>query len=386
MAGPPCGSSGAVIEVHGISPEARIMRQVHAPDRHSRDAALLRTRWYRFSDDSRHYVLAEALEERLAAGHRLRPATRDYVSASLTAIRTLGRPLPFRHDIAEAEGIDVAAELAARSPYAWHRVRTSGDPRAVVIIVGAPRSGTSHLFNLLARSGSFGYFTTASCWAWPVRNLHHPARHLFTAFGDAVLAVDNKRTRVIPGLVMPGEAEDIWARAIPTYRHVAAHRYEVIPPQAAAPGILEAAARAHSNFFAIPRLLTKSPFSSFRIPQTEKLWGQSVRYIHILRDRRDVAASLERNHFEFVHHGQLLTSSQAWLMFTAAVREHAPPSRLMTVIYRDLRSEPTHLIERILTWLQVTPPSPEARMNGHPAASGNRTGLCPANRSKERSG
>jgi hypothetical protein len=89
-------------------------------------------------------------------------------------------------------------------------------PARIVVIVGAPRSGTSHLFNLLAATGSFAYFTTASCWAWPVRNLHQPGRRMFTTFSEStVLTVDNKKTRIIPGLVMPGEAEDIWHRAMP---------------------------------------------------------------------------------------------------------------------------------------------------------------------------
>jgi hypothetical protein len=372
--------------MRGTTQETRILRQLHTPDKDSSDVALLRTRWYRFSDDPRHYVLAETLEEQLAAGRRLQPATLAYVRASLSAIRTHGRPQPFRHQIAQAEGIDVAAELAARSPYVWRRVPTSGDdPQAVVVIVGAPRSGTSHLFNLLARTGSFGYFTTASCWAWPVRNLHHPARHLFTALGGAVLAVDNKRTRIIPGLVMPGEAEDIWARAIPTYRHIAAHAYEITPPQAAAVDILQAAARAHTGYFAASRLLTKSPFSSFRISQIEELWGTAAHYIHIVRDQQDVADSMRRNHFEFVHRGRLLTGQQAWQMFTSAVHQHAPATRLVTVTYRELLSDPTRLTGRILDWLRLPPASPAKQMNGHHREiSGSQAVSHPANRTEER--
>ena len=52
-----------------------ITEQIHQPDPIHRDVALFRMRLYRFSDDPRHYVLAEALEERLLAGHRLLLAT-----------------------------------------------------------------------------------------------------------------------------------------------------------------------------------------------------------------------------------------------------------------------------------------------------------------------
>jgi hypothetical protein len=330
---------------------ASVLRQLQEPNPIGRDAALLRTRLYRFSDDLRQYVLAEALEERLLAGTALRPATRAHVSQCLTAIRIHGRPLPFCQQVATAEGIDVAAELAARTPHAWHQTPRHSNPRLIVVILGAPRSGTSHLFNLLARTGLFGYFTTASCWAWPVRNLHRPDRHLFTTFGDAVFAVDNKRTRTILSLVMPGEAKDIWARAIPVYRHIAAHRYQITPARRGRAEILEAAARAHACYFRSPLLLAKSPFNSFRIPQTEALWSSTMRYIHIIRDRHQSADSMRRNRFEFHNGTQWLTAEQAWQLFTRAVHEHAPTSRLITVTWRGLQTNPDRVLARILTWL-----------------------------------
>lgn len=322
-----------------------IMRQLRVPEPDSRDVALLRTRLYRFSDELRDYVLAEALEERLLTGHQLGPSTLTHVRKCLAAIRAHGQPLPFPGGIEADEGVDVAAELAAREPYAWQQVPQSRWPRAVAVIVGAPRSGTSHLFNLLARAGPFSYFTTASCWAWPVRNLSCSQRHLFTAFGDAVLAVDNKRTRVIPGLVMPGEAEDIWARAIPVYRHIAGHRYEITPVQAVQPEILQAAARAHTGYFGSPLLLAKSPFSSFRIRQIEALWGSTVRYIHIIRNRRETADSMRRNRFEFLHRSRVLAAEEAWQMFVDAVGEHAPADRLATVTHRELLGVPVRRVQ-----------------------------------------
>ncbi len=337
----------------GPTSSAFILGQLRAPDRESRDVALLRTRLYRFSDDPRHYVLAEAIEERLLAGTVPQPSTLAYVRQCLAAIRANGHPLPFRDQVAEAERIDVAAELAARAAHAWQQVPRAASPRMVVVIVGAPRSGSSHLFNLLARTGRFAYLTTTSCWAWPVRNLHHPLRHLFTAFGEAVLAVDNKGTRIIPGLVMPGEAEDIWAPAIPTYRHIAGHRYEITPAQAGQPEILEAAARAHTGYFASPLLLAKSPFSSFRIPQIEALWGRNVRYIHIIRGQRNTAESMRRNRFEFRHGRRWLSAEDTWQLFTGAVADPAPAGRLVTVTHRELLTDPSRVISRVLSWLST---------------------------------
>jgi hypothetical protein len=163
-----------------------------------RDLALFRTRTYRFSDDRRLYVLAEHLEEQYLAGRHPRPATTSYVDASLRAIRAGGPAPETPTELFGLEGIDINAALAAREPYSYTSHLDDPAPGDVVAIVGAPRSGTSHLHNLLAITGRFSYLTTASCWAWPVRNLHHPQRTLFTAIGDTVLDVDNKRTRVIP--------------------------------------------------------------------------------------------------------------------------------------------------------------------------------------------
>jgi hypothetical protein len=364
---------------------AAILAQLHAPDPVSRDVALLRTRLYRFSDDVRDYVFAEAIEEQLLAGSRLRPATLAYVQQCLAAIRAHGQPLPFPGDIAAAEGIDAAAELAARCPYGWQQVPLPRDPCPLAVIVGAPRSGTSHLFNVLARTGSFAYFTTASCWAWPVRNLHHPGRHLFTRFGDAVLGVDNKRTRVIPWLVMPGEAEDIWARAVSVYRHVAAHRYQITPPRFVQSKILQAATAAHASFFGKPQLLVKSPFNSFRIGQIEALWGTTARYIHIVRDRRNSADSMRRNRFEFLRDERLLTAEEAWQMFTDAVCGDAPAGRLMTVTHRELLADPGSVVAGILGWLGIGD-RPPTRGAGSTAdmATGRRPGEVPGPRAESR--
>lgn len=222
-----------------------------------------------------------------------------------------------------------------------------------MLIVGAPRSGTSHLFNLLARTGAFGYFTTASCWAWPVHNLHHPQRHLFTEFGDEIFAVDNKRTRLIPGLVMPGEAEDIWQRAIPVYTHIRGHQYEIKQPSSGQVRILDAATSAHLAHFRRGTLLAKSPFNCLRISHIEQHWGSAVTYVHISRDQRETADSMRRNHFEFTRDGRTLDAEDAWQLFTDAVQEHAPAERTVTVRHEILLDEPASVLAQVSASLEM---------------------------------
>ena len=316
-------------------------------------------------------MFAEALEEHLLASRQPQPATISAVRACLAQIRRNGSPSAFLGALAAAEDIDIRTALAERGAYMWQQVPLVTPPRKVVIIVGAPRSGTSHLFNLLAATGRFAYLTTASCWAWPVRNLHQPGRQPFTEVGDAVLEVDNKRTRIISGLVMPGEAEDTWNRAMPAYQHIRGHRYEINPEATAGDvRILRAGAHAHLAHFRRTVLLAKSPFNSFRIPQIERLWGNAVRYIHIIRDQREAADSMLRNHFEFTANGHLLTAEQAWSRFVSAVNDHVPTDRTMAITHDQLMNNPGHVMELIMAWQE--------------AGISSRTSGCPAEGAHQR--
>lgn len=325
---------------------ADLSKQLHAPNRAGRDLALLRTRAYRFSSDPRWYVLAESLEEQYLAGKLPKPSTMNTIRACLANIRENGSLPFFPHSAAAAEDVDIEARLLERVPHSWHRFTGGMRPARIVVIVGAPRSGTSHLFNLLAAAASFAYFTTASCWAWPVRNLHHPGRRLFTTVSEStVLTVDNKTTRIIPGLVMPGEAEDIWHRAMPVYRHLRGHRYDIgHQPEEGHADILETAASAHLAYFDRDALLVKSPFNSFRIPQLERHWGTKVRYVHIIRDQRETADSMRRNRFEFEADGCLLDAETAWAFFVGAVEDSAPANRTVTIRHADMLRDPDGLV------------------------------------------
>ncbi len=321
-----------------------ILRQLHAPDPVGRDIALLRTRLYRFSGGIRATTYSpKHSKSGSLPGHPPLPSTVARVRESLTAIRATGQPLSFSDEVAAAEDIDVTAELAARTSYAWQRVPQAAVPPAAVMIVGAPRSGTSHLFNLLAREGPFGYFTTASCWAWPVRNLHHPRRYPFTRASSEVLGVNNKRTRVIPGLVMPGEAEDIsGAGALPAYRHIGSTGMRAPRPSPWSGGeILNAAASAHLDYFRRAVLLAKTPFNSVPDPAHRGIVGHhsEVSPYHPRcctkpRTRCAVTASSS------VSAGACWDAEEAWSMFVDAVRSNAPADRTITVTHSELLANP----------------------------------------------
>jgi hypothetical protein len=323
------------------------------PDATGQNLALYRTRAYRFTDDLRHPVLADVLEERHI--HHRAPAaeTLAYVQSCLDAVRTAGRLPDFAPAIPHAEQIDVTAELARRRSASPPARETQ--PELVVAIVGAPRSGTSHQFNLLARHASFAYFTTVSCWAWPTYNLARPGRRLYAQLNaeeiNAVLSVDNKNTRLLPALVMPYEGEDIYARALPVYRHLRGHHYELHQhTRSGDAGILTRAVSEHLSHFGAKRFLTKSPFNSLRIPQLELLWGDRARYIHVQRNQAEAADSMRRNQFTFSKDGKTLTEEDAWAMFTETVAQDMPGERSLTIHHHDLITDPQRMAYRLLTW------------------------------------
>jgi hypothetical protein len=146
---------------------------------------------------------------------------------------------------------------------------------------------------------------------------------------------------------MPGEAEDIWQRALPVYTHISGHRYEIQQPGTGWKGVLDAAVSAHLAHFGRSVLLAKSPFNSFRISQIEQQWASAVTYVHIIRGRGETADSMRRNRFEFTQNGRSLEAEEAWHLFVSAVQEHAPADRTVTVHHETLLDDPSRVLAQV---------------------------------------
>lgn len=159
--------------------------------------------------------------------------------------------------------------------------------------------------------------------------------------------MDNKNTRLLPGLVLPYEAEDVYARTIPAYRHVAGHHYDLTPARIATPEILSRATSAHLAYFNRDILPTKSPFNSLHINQLEKIWGDRLHYVHITRDPHDGAESIRRNHFEFEAGGRPLSAEGAQLYFTNSVQRDAPRAQTLVVNHRALLRNPEDVVRQV---------------------------------------
>ncbi len=155
-----------------------------------------------------HPGLAEVLEERYARGSPPAPATLAYIRAVLDQIRLTGQLLPFDEDIV-AEGIDIQVERNPRTPYTPRLM-----PEHASLGLWSSWSGPHNTFGHQPALQPFGPYSRS-------RLLHHgvllglvrpqpdpPARQSFETLFHRVLAVDNKNTWCVPGLVMSYASED----------------------------------------------------------------------------------------------------------------------------------------------------------------------------------
>lgn len=314
--------------------------------------SLFRTRAARFCDDPAAWVLAEHLDERYLAGISPHHATLRAVERFLDMVRHGEPPTIPTAQLADVEKLDLAAALAARHAHTQHVTRRLRlDLGMAVFIVGAPRSGTSYLFNLLAAHGAFAFFTNVSCWAWPTYGLAHTAKKLFTDLGDHAFAIDTKALKLDPRLIVPAEAEDIFQRAIPCYTHLGGHEYQLTNPKLADPDVLDRAIAAHLDYLRSRRFLAKSPFNTFRIVELHQRFGARCRFIHLCRNGYDVAASIRANGFTYHHRGRRLTAEAAWATHVDTALRHASRVPMLLLRYEDLIDDPDRELARLFDWL-----------------------------------
>lgn len=312
--------------------------------------AMFRTRAYRFSDEPREHALAELLEERLRVGQPLDPAALALVGAALEGWRQgERRPVDTRH-AEERWGIHVDEALGLRRR--WHATRVARrEPRLVICVLGAPRSGTSYLYNLLAAQQQFAYFTNLSAPYWPGYLLacRPPAvRDLPPA---ALVESDTTGLKLRSDVVIPDEAEGIWARTVPVYRHLRGHSYLVRRPVVADQRRLSVAIAQHLEQFDSDVFLTKSPFHTFRIPALLRLFGARVRLVHIHRDGRDASRSIEERGFLYRFTDPILDQLGPWEAHIEAIRRWNGRTPMLHVPYEEAASDPLRTLRAVYRWL-----------------------------------
>lgn len=318
----------------------------------SETIVLSRARLFRFADDLDAFIVVEELAERLRSGGKSHPSTIDTLRDVLQAWER-GQPLELdARAVADREEIDLDAERQRRQAHQNAR-RPRRLPALAVIIVGAPRSGTSYLHHLLACHPGFAWLGGTSCWAWPTYALAHRDVPLLTDLPNDVLAVDTKRLRMNPSIVVPSEAEDLMARSIPTYRHLRAHAYDVHPARILSPNLLLDSVSDHMDHFQTDRVILKSPFNAFRIRQLVEILGGAARFIHIHRDGYAASRSISENRFSYAFGGEPASSSESWARFVLAAEAGRECAPLRALHFEDLVENQAACLLDLLTWLGV---------------------------------
>jgi len=233
---------------------------------------------------------------------------------------------------------------------------TARRAQLAVFIVGAPRSGSSHLLNLLAAHPGLAHLTNTSCWAWPT---YGPATTRKRPCPPAVAAAsDSKLLKVDPAWLLPAEGEDVLNRAIPVHEHRYRHTYRLQPAAIADPDLLQRAVGAHLAHFDARWFLAKSPFNTFRIPHLVALFGTACRFLHLHRDGYQTAASIAANRFAYQHTGLPDTPAGAWAAHVQAALDHTDAAPMLHVAYEQLAADPAATLRLITDWLAISPLPP----------------------------
>lgn len=316
--------------------------------------SLLRTRLYRFTSDRAAYVLVEALDERRLEGRPPLPETGRVLDDALREISDGREPVLDASALADLEHLQLGSLLGARESYEEReRMLPAADIGEVLLIVGAPRSGTSHLLNLLAFQRTWAYLTNVSCWAWPTYNLNSTLRASFEGKGPGVFRRDSKELRLNGDLILPSEAEDLMSRAIPSYDHIRGHEYRLLEPRIADEALLTQALQAHARHFGRTRVVLKSPFSTFRLRQFARIFGASLRVIHIHRDGYEAAASIGENSFVYYTQEGLSTPAMGWAAHVHAALDAEPHIPILRVALEGVRRDAETELKRVFDWLEL---------------------------------
>jgi hypothetical protein len=319
--------------------------------RQTGELELFRTRVQRFCSHDAEFALAEELVDRHARRRPLCRVTWEAIARFRASWRR-GDALELAVEhVAAVEGIDLPEAIARRlSVPAAPATRLD----TATFIVGAPRSGTTWLYNLLAYEGAFSYPTTVSCHRWPTWGLRHGTRSLLHECPAAILQCDTKTLRLRNEYALPSEYESLFHRAMPVYDHLGGHDYAIRDADSCDAEMLRADAGEHAAWFGNSNYLSKSPFHSFRMGALAAAFGDGCRFLHIVRGEDGVALSLSRNRFSYRSaDGRPLLHGEARALFVGAIDGHPDRSRVRTICFEELRAQPRRGVAAILEWLGV---------------------------------
>ena len=258
----------------------------------------------------------DLLSTAVSAGEVLVEWSPEHASErSLSSIRSL---YPDAVIVAEpAPADEILSRLPAAADHAPETPRQSMQDR-LIVIVGAGRSGTTWLEELLLSYDDMGGLSGHETW------LFHSLQHLWRNFnGDDA-----------PGLSSWIDRDD-FIRALRRY----------------CDGILASAQQRHSphaRFY-----IEKTPVHVERLPEIAAIYPDAW-VIHLVRDGRDVARSMSQVSFFDV--ADPADAAALWQRVMRRARIDAPAvPRFREVRYEDLHDDPVRVLHDIRAWVGATP-------------------------------
>lgn len=243
-----------------------------------------------------------------------------------------------------------------------------------IFIIGHWRSGTTHLYNIMAKGG-FGYVSPfAAGMPLEYRTLGRWLRPLLTRMLPTTRYVD----QVAVDANSPQEDEIPLGSICPISfyhgvyfpRHFEHHLNRSLFLDSCTPSEIEAWERTFCGFLEKlwidqgRRLLIKNPTYSARIPQLRRLYPDA-RFIHIYRDPHAVFRSTRRFYktlidkfaWQYVGHLDLdrivLQTYRRMMNQIDIDRKCIPDSHFVDLRFEDLEARPLQEIERIYRYLEL---------------------------------
>ena len=314
----------------------------------------LKWRLYRFDSNLYNHIVAECLERKWRLEQTFHPKTLELISKTLEAQNQNGQVIFEGEKISSLEGFEPEKIYGQRASLINSDIEQSvSSPKRIISIIGAPRSGTSYLYYLLTYFSNCAVFTDASHHLWSLLTLNELSKYFIRKQPETILQLRTRKLRLDRRYSHPSEAENILHRAIPVYRHLRGHEYEIINPTIENAWLLRKNVSDHLNYFKTDTLLIKSPFNTFRIEALANVFPKAEFInIHIFRNGYLTALSMEENHFLYWWNGQKLSSEESWINFVNKCLE-ASPNKLIHLHYDNLVSNPKETLEKLSSQIEV---------------------------------
>jgi len=236
-----------------------------------------------------------------------------------------------------------------------------------LFILGAPRSGTTLTYQLLCHAYRLAYLTRYMSDLYGLHGLLYALSRPFLQQAPAVFSSSYGR---VPGSFLPAESGNLWSRWLP-WRAGTGHRVE---PEAAAKQIC---ADLHEHLSALQAIggrpfAFKSVYLSLGAGFLARCLPEA-RFIRVLRDEFDTAASIYRgrcerkdpaawwsvippNVEELIHEPLCRQVAEQVGQVNATLEEDLQqyaPGRFLDVSYEELCDSPRRVMGRLDEWLKA---------------------------------